>query len=302
MNKPVIQINNVKKTYKSGIRAVNDLSFDIYKNEVFGLIGPNGAGKTTTLKIILGLLFPDSGEIRIEGGNINDPDIKRNIGYLPENPTFPDFISGRQFLEFHGALHRIEPEELRMIIDKTLQMVGMVERADDKIKRYSRGMIQRIFLAQALLNDPEILFLDEPTTGLDPVGIIEFRNMILDFKSKGKTILLNSHQLTELERVCDRIAFINKGRLHRIIEPSHYKEGTSEVEIEVVNIDEPFISKLKESYKFEIEGRTFKFYLTKNDLTELLKRIIDNRGKILSVNERRRTLEDIFLQFMEETK
>lgn len=302
MNKPIIQITNVEKTYKSGIKAVDNLSFEIYKNEVVGLIGPNGAGKTTTLKIILGLLFPDKGNVLIDGKDIKDVDIKRKIGYLPENPAFPDFMNGRQFLEFHGSLYGIEPKILTNRIDEVLKITGMKERAKDKMNRYSRGMIQRTFLAQAILNDPEVIFLDEPTTGLDPVGIIEFRNMILDFKTKGKTTLLNSHQLTELEKVCDRIAFINKGKLHRIIEPSTYREGVSEVEVELENFNEELISNLKNKYSFIKEGNLFRFSLEEEAFNELLETIIKGKAKILSVQRKKKTLEEVFLQFMEETK
>lgn len=302
MNKPIIQIINVEKTYKSGIKAVDNLSFEIYKNEVVGLIGPNGAGKTTTLKIILGLLFPDKGNVLIDGKDIKDVDIKRKIGYLPENPAFPDFMNGRQFLEFHGSLYGIKPKILTNRIDEVLKITGMKERAKDKMNRYSRGMIQRIFLAQAILNDPEVIFLDEPTTALDPVGIIEFRNMILDFKTKGKTILLNSHQLTELEKVCDRIAFINKGKLHRIIEPSTYREGVSEVEVELENFNEELISNLKNKYSFIKERNLFRFFLEEEAFNELLETIIKGKAKILSVQRKKKTLEEVFLQFMEETK
>lgn len=302
MHKSIIQINNISKTYKNKVKAVDDLSFEIFKNEIFGLIGPNGAGKTTTLKIVLGLLFPDKGDLKIYEKDIMEIDIKKEIGYLPENPAFPEFITGEEFLRFHGALYGIERKKLNERIKEVLRVVGMEERAKDKIKRYSRGMIQRIFLAQALLNDPEILFLDEPTLGLDPVGVIEFRDLISDLKSKGKTILLISHQLSELEKVCERIAFINKGKLHKIIDSSTYKEGVNEVEIELGILNEGFISDLEKKYSFYRKDNLFIFSLDEKDLNELLEFIINWKVPIISVNKKRRTLEDIFIQFMEETK
>lgn len=302
MDNPIIIIRGLQKIYKGGIKAVDDLSLEIFKNEIFGLIGPNGAGKTTTMKIILGLLFPDSGYIKIDGKAPRNIDIQRKIGYLPENIDYPEFMTGRQFLQFHGSLLGIGRKKLASRIDDVLHIVGMSERANDKIRKYSRGMKQRLFLAQALLNEPEIIFLDEPTTGLDPLGIIEFRNMILDFKSKGKTILLNSHQLSELEKICDRIAFINRGRLHKIIEASTYKEGVNEVEIEIGESNEQFLLDLGKKYTFSQKGNLLIFSLSEKDLNELLEFLIKLKAQILSVNRKRRTLEGLFIQFMEETK
>lgn len=290
----------LKPIKKNNIKAVQDLSLEILKNEIFGLIGPNGAGKTTILKIILGLLSPDKGEVKIDGKDIRELDVRRKIGYLPENPSFPDFITGKEFLRFHGSLYGMDKREMERRIEEVLEIVGMKERAGDKMKRYSRGMIQRIFLAQALINDPDILFLDEPTLGLDPVGVMDFRNLILDLKSKGKTILLNSHHLSELEKVCDRIAFIEKGKLHGLIEPSTYKEGVNEVEIEMGEIKEGFLLELRRRYSFSQKGNLFIFSLKEKDLNELLEFLINQKAKIFSVNKRRRTLEDVFIQFMEE--
>jgi len=184
-----IEISKLTKVYRAGkdtTKAVDTLSFSIKKGEIFGLVGPNGAGKTTTIKLIVGLLKPDHGTIRIFGKNNKDIETKKSIGYLPENTVYLNYLNGKEFLEYMGRLYKIEINNLRGKIHETAGLVGIMDYINKKINTYSRGMVQRLFLAQALIGDPEFLILDEPTTGLDPLGIIEFRKILQ--KKKGSLI------------------------------------------------------------------------------------------------------------------
>lgn len=293
----LISVKNVSKVYKENKKALQNISLDIYQNEVIGIIGQNGAGKTTLLKIILGLIFPTTGEVFIKGMTNRSNDIKKIIGYLPEYTVFPDFMTAKQFLEFHGRLAGIGNGRLNKKIKEVLKITGMTDYADHKMKTFSKGMIQRTFLSQALLNDPEILILDEPTTGLDPIGIVEFRNLVLDLKRQGKTIIISSHLLGELEKVCDRFAFVLHGRLRKIIEAVQFKENKNIVEIEIENPSEKLVSYLRQKYEFIKDGRVFKFDIPRQDLTKLLRDILDNQGEIISINRKEQSLEKIFIDF-----
>lgn len=209
----MIKIKNLTKKFKQNI-AVSNLSLEIAKGEVFGFLGPNGAGKTTTVKMILNLLKPTSGEISIFNHPHDDLKIKYKIGFLPEHTFFYQYLTGREFLHFVGEIFGIPKAECAKRAKKLIKKVGLAEEAADRaIKGYSKGMQQRIGLAQALMNDPEIIFLDEPMSGLDPVGRREVKDLILELKNEGKTIFFNSHILADAEVLCDRVGIIKKGEL-----------------------------------------------------------------------------------------
>ena len=216
-----IEINDMTKTYRTGKdsqKAVDDLSISIKRGEIFGLVGPNGAGKTTIIKLIVGLLKPDTGMIIIFGANNQDIDTKKLIGYLPENPVCLNYLSGEEFLKYMGELYKIDPKVLKDKIHEIADTVGISEYMKKKVTTYSKGMIQRLFLAQTLISNPELLILDEPTSGLDPFGIIDFRNILQNLKKEGKTVILCSHYLTELEKICDTVAFLKKGKILKTVE------------------------------------------------------------------------------------
>ena len=209
----MIEIKNLTKKFKKNF-AVKDLSLKIEKGEVFGFLGPNGAGKTTTLKMILNLMRPDKGEIKIFNKPHHDYLIKKQIGFLPEHTYFYKYLTGNEFLHLMGELFEIPKDKREKKIKQLLKKVGLSEKDSKKpIKSYSKGMQQRIGLAQALINDPEIIFLDEPMSGLDPVGRREVKDIILDLKKKGKTVFFNSHILSDAEILCDRVGIINQGSL-----------------------------------------------------------------------------------------
>lgn len=211
--KKVIEIKKLNK-YFADNHAVKNLSLDIYEGEVFGFLGPNGAGKTTTVKMILNLLKPTSGEIKIFSKNHTDLQIKQKIGFLPEHTYFYQHLTGKEFLEFVGGIFQMPKEIIEERAKFLIKKVNLPEGAENRlIKGYSKGMQQRIGLAQALMNDPDLVFLDEPMSGLDPVGRREVKDLILELKEQGKTVFFNSHILSDAEVLCDRVGIIKKGEL-----------------------------------------------------------------------------------------
>lgn len=191
--------------------AVKNLSLSIPKGEVFGLLGPNGSGKSTTMKLILGLLRPDSGEIIIAGHTAGSMDARRAIGFLPENPYFPQFLTAREILHYYGSLCGLRGKFLQDRANEMLKLVGLEGANNRTLRAFSKGMFQRIGLAQALINDPEILLLDEPTSGVDPIGARQIQDLILQLKSRGKTVIFSSHLLGHVQDVADRIAILHLG-------------------------------------------------------------------------------------------
>ncbi|HEX9653835.1 MAG TPA: ABC transporter ATP-binding protein, partial [bacterium] len=195
------------------ITALYEVSLAVEQKIIFGLLGPNGAGKTTLIKILLGILFPTSGSATVLGKPINDVQVKEKIGYLPENHNYPDFLTGGQILDSYGGLAGVRKQSREESKAALLDLVEMQEWEHTKIKKYSKGMRQRLGLAQAMINDPQLLFLDEPTDGVDPIGRKHIRDILIHLKEQGKTIFLNSHLLSEVEMICDQVAILDKGRL-----------------------------------------------------------------------------------------
>ena len=214
----VIEVRNLSKIYRDfwgrkKVRALNALSLDVKRGEVFGLLGPNGSGKTTTLKMLLGLLFPTEGSIRILGKTATDVSKNERIGYLPEESYLYRFLNAEETLDFYGRLFKMTKAQRRAKTDELLRLVKIEHARKRQLKEYSKGMTRRIGLAQALINDPEIVFLDEPTSGLDPNGRADVKDLILSLKEQGKTVVMCSHLLAEIEDVCDRIAILSGGEL-----------------------------------------------------------------------------------------
>jgi ABC-2 type transport system ATP-binding protein len=212
----MLQIKNLTKSYwlkGKEIKAVDALNLEIKANEVFGFLGPNGAGKTTTIKLILGLLRPDQGTIRVNGFSPDDLEMKNQIGFLPENPYFYQYLTGHEFLTFCGNLFGIAPPVLRQRIQYLIEIVSLPEAVNIQLRYFSKGMLQRIGIAQSLINCPRFILLDEPMSGLDPIGRKEVKDIILNLKKTGATIFLCSHILEDIETLCDRIGIIHKGKL-----------------------------------------------------------------------------------------
>jgi ABC-2 type transport system ATP-binding protein len=213
----IIQTKDLTKIYTIGrnktVVGLNHLNLTIEEGELFGILGPNGSGKTTCLKLLLGTLFPTSGEAYIMGKTPYDVEMKQHVGFLPENPYYYEYLTGKELLLFYGKLFDIDKEVLKEKIEELLKLVGLENTKKLSLRHYSKGMLERIGLAASLINDPKILILDEPTTGLDPIGCRDTRNLLIQLKDAGKTILLSSHFLSEVERVCTRIAILHKGVL-----------------------------------------------------------------------------------------
>jgi ABC-2 type transport system ATP-binding protein len=216
-----VSVRGLEKTYRDGwlsrhdVHALRGVTFRVERGEIFGLLGPNGAGKTTLIKILLGIVKQTRGEATMLGGAAGDRRIRRRVGYLPENNRVPRHHTGFTALEYFGGLSGLSPREVRRRRDELLKLVGLESWGDVSVRKYSKGMQQRLGLAQALLHDPELLILDEPTDGVDPVGRSEMRSLLVELKQAGKTIFLNSHHLQEIELVCDRVAIMQRGEVRR---------------------------------------------------------------------------------------
>jgi ABC-2 type transport system ATP-binding protein len=215
---PGIVVEELTKTYRAGsVRALDRVSIQIRHGETFGIIGPNGAGKTTLLGCLLGFLSPDAGRVTIDGHAPDDLDVRAVTGYLPERLVMDRWMTGADFLRYHHALAKLPAERRDADVDATLRLVDLDEQAGRReVKRYSRGMLQRLGLGQALLGTPRYLFLDEPASGVDPGGVVLIRRILSDLKGRGVTVVLNSHQLDQVERVCDRVAFVRQGHVDAV--------------------------------------------------------------------------------------
>ena len=211
MSDLVIDTRGLRKWFGPTL-AVADLSLSVRAGEIFGFLGPNGAGKTTSIKMLLSLVHPDGGDGRVLGKALGDRASRARIGFLPEHFRFHDCLTARELLRFHGRLYGLSGSDLEMRIDRLLARVDLLEAADRPVRGYSKGMLQRTGLAQALLNDPALVFLDEPTSGLDPLGRLLVRDIISELRERGTTVFLNSHLLGEVEATCDRVAFVKQGR------------------------------------------------------------------------------------------
>lgn len=304
-----IKIEGLTKEYLNKatgkmVRAVDDLHLEVYRGEIFGFLGPNGAGKTTTIKMLLGLIFPTKGDAWIFGKPIGDVTVKRQIAYLPESPYFYEYLTGRQVLDFYARLFGIPASERKKKVDMLLDMVGLSRDGDKTLRNYSKGMLQRIGIAQALLNDPELLFLDEPTSGLDPMARIEIRDLILRLKEQGKTIFLSSHQLLEVELICDRVSILNRGKLLKAgrlddLLPS----GRVEIVAENVS-DDGVIAKIQKAGGTvqRQDGRLVIQHPDDESVNQVVDIIRSANGTIRSLTPQRLTLEELFVSTIEEVE
>jgi len=303
----VIDIVDLTKDYEVGflkkrkVRALNQLNLEVRRGEIFGFLGPNGAGKTTTLKLLMRLIYPTQGSARILGEPIEDVSTRARIGYLPENPYFYDYLSGRELLEYTAALFGIPSEQAKARRKDLLSLVGLdSERANRQLRKYSKGMLQRIGIAQALVNDPEIVFMDEPMSGLDPNGRREVRDLLLALRAQGKTVFFSSHILSDVEALCDRAAILSRGKLLRC-GTVHELTGIEDTAVEVValGIEQSDLGKFSQmvSSLQSASATPNGVHLVLADDSEIdhtLSLIRECGGKLISVNPRRASLEDIF--------
>jgi ABC-2 type transport system ATP-binding protein len=234
---PAIRLQSLTKVYKKShlgrvarSRGIEGVSLDVRRGEVFGLLGLNGSGKTTTIKLMLGLLFPTSGTAEVFGHPAGSREAQRRIGYLPEVPYFYKYLSAREVLRFYGRLSGLKKDALAGRIEDVLRVVRMARHADRPMRDYSKGMAQRVGLAQAMLHDPDVMIFDEPVTGLDPLGIREMRELIVSLNKGGKTIFFSSHNISEAEKVCHRVAVLADGRLERVVDRKEWESRPGRLE------------------------------------------------------------------------
>ncbi len=229
MSEAVIETRSLRKQFGNKT-AVADLTLTVGPGEVFGFLGPNGAGKTTSVKMLLGLVSPSAGSGRVLGKPLGDVKSRARVGFLPEHFRFQDWLSAREFLEFHGRLYGMPAQKIRSRSEELLARVDLLDSAERKLREFSKGMLQRIGLAQALLNHPQLIFLDEPTSGLDPLGRLLVRDVIRELREQGTSIFLNSHLLSEVEVTCDRVAFVRRGL---VVREMALNDQTAELEVEL---------------------------------------------------------------------
>jgi ABC-2 type transport system ATP-binding protein len=299
----VIEIDNLTKDFRVGfwrkrpVRALAGLSLRVELGEIFGFLGPNGAGKTTTLKLLMDLLRPTSGEARILGEPVCSVAMRKRIGYLPENPYFYDYLKADEFLSYAGSLFGLRQPELGRRVRSLLERVGLADSGGLQLRKFSKGMIQRIGVAQAIINDPEVVFLDEPMSGLDPLGRWEVRQVIAGLKEKGVTVFFSSHILPDVEALCDRVAIMNKGKL---LETGALAE-ILKVKIEgheviLTNIRPEDAAGLKEICDeiHPIGDRLHVRARTSRQVESVLSYSLEHGAELLSVNPIRPSLEEYF--------
>jgi ABC-2 type transport system ATP-binding protein len=307
-NPPVVLTADLRKVYRTGfwlnqqIVSLKGCSLTVYQGETFGLLGPNGAGKTTLLKLLLGIICPTSGRGLLLGQPLGDRHAKQRIGYLPENPYLYDYLTGWEFLQMTAGLFEIPPSVQRQRIPELLELVGLsvADARKKQMRRYSKGMLQRVGMAQALINDPELIFLDEPMSGLDPLGRYQMREIILSLKAAGKTIFFNSHVLSEVEQICDRVAILAQGNiicsgsLHELLgtENTYYVKGQGG--------DQEILQKWLPNLVFAHDG-SWQGTL-KEDIYDFLASLRLMGGQIISLNLSRQSLEDFFIQQLQTRK
>ena len=301
---PPLVLEGLTKTYRDPMTlkpftAVSDVTFELRRGEIFGLLGPNGAGKTTTIKLVLGLARPTAGRVLLDGRDPSDPKARKRLGYLPENPCFYDHLNAAEYLELVGELFGIEPSVHRRRSGALLSRLGLASHVRKPLRKYSKGMTQRLGLVQALLNDPTLLILDEPMSGLDPIGRSEVKQILREERSRGVTILLSSHVLAETESICDRVGILQSGSLLEVGSvPDLVRTGVRDWEIVVDEVTGEAAATLRDAgHEVESAGsRTVIRVAEGNALQETLGRLTRLGLFIHAVEPRRETLEEHFVR------
>ncbi len=300
-----IETLNLQKSYTFGFWrkrqkvALHSLNLSIQEGEIFGYLGPNGAGKTTTLRLLMGIIFPTGGSARILGHYMQDPRVKAQIGFLPEQPYFYDYLTASELLHYYAQLSGVPVGERNPRVSAMLNRVGLADVADLQLRKFSKGMLQRVGIAQAILHNPQVVFLDEPMSGLDPIGRPEVRDLIQGLKDEGKTVLFSTHILSDAEDLCDRVAVLHQGRLRGAGTIQELTAGTGgRVEIHWQGSGaEAAITAL--GGQCRLSGETHRAVLPEEKVEAALEALRRARVRLISVNPVRITLEDYFLRQME---
>jgi ABC-2 type transport system ATP-binding protein len=305
-----IETENLTKNFGS-LTAVNKLNLKVQKNSIHGFLGPNGAGKTTTIKILVGLLKPTEGSVKVLGQEVHadQADSRLGIGYMPELPKFPKHLKGAELLDIYGQMYGMTQQERSEQIPKLIELAGLKGRENDLIGKYSKGMQQRIGIAQALLNSPELVIMDEPSLGLDPVGMVEVRELVKTISKEGVTIFLSSHLLFEVEQICDHITIINKGSMlaSDTLQNISSTLGPAVIHVELENISNQVIAAVKKlpfvsgTWK---TGSTLYIQVTTYDdvRAKVSKEVTGAGGVIVGMDQKISNLEDVFIQLVSKDK
>jgi ABC-2 type transport system ATP-binding protein len=294
-----IQTQSLRKEFGDNV-AVRGLTLEVEQGEVFGFLGPNGAGKTTSIKMMLGLVAPTSGEAKLLGQPIAHHSVRARVGFLPEHFRFHDWLTAHEFLTLHGQLYGMEAARLARRIDELLDLVGLAPFRKKQLRTFSKGMLQRAGLAQALLNDPALVFLDEPTSGLDPVGRRLVRDIIRDLRAKGTTVFLNSHLLSEIEITCDRVAFIKHGEVVRVSELKTLVEGETTVAIRAGGLTPEIVAGLSQWGRDpRLDGDHLTLTICEDTaLPAITRHLVEKNLDVYAITPQRLSLEELFIQIV----
>ena len=301
----VLEVADLQKTFRLGlfrkrVEAVRGISFEVRRGEIFGFIGPNGAGKTTSIKMMLQLIFPNRGQVKLFGTSTFNPDARRRLGYLPENPYIYTYLRPLEFLDLCGRLSSMPSAKRKQRAEELVHKLGIAHALDRPIGRFSKGMTQRLGFCQALLHEPELLILDEPFSGLDPIGRKDIRDLLLEQKAAGKTLLLTSHVLSDVETLSERVAIVRQGKivaygaLDDLLRPE-----VRRVDVELSHVSPELRVKLDKTAKHvrDLDDQiTLAVVEGDADLPELLKLVLAGGGRVLAVTPHRETLEDLFVR------
>ena len=301
-----IETEHLRKVYggkrsRHPFVAVQDLSLQVPRGHVFGFLGPNGAGKTTTINMLLGNIYPTAGQASLLGQPIGNQEARRKLGFLPEKFQFHEFLTAEEFLDLHGRLYGMSASKRRARIPETLELVGLIERRKSRIREFSKGMQQRVGLAQAILNDPDLVILDEPTSALDPLGRREVREIVGHLKDLGKTVMLNSHLLSEIEMTCDQVAILKNGQVVRQGKIDDLLAAPSTVQMRILG-QTPSLIKALESLSRTVHADGEQVTATIPDETlipELVAATVREGGRLMSLVPMRESLEDLFIRVVE---
>jgi len=298
-----IDARGLRKEF-AGRPAVRDLTLSVPRGEIFGFLGPNGAGKSTSIKMFLGLVHPTAGRATLLGAPIGDRDIRQRIGFLPEDFRFYDWLTASELLELHGQLSGMAPRRARMRVPEALELVGMSAHASRRLRGFSKGMLQRLGLAQALIHEPDLIFLDEPTSGLDPMGRRMVRDVIRAQRERGATVFLNSHLLSEIEVTCDRVAFIKDGVIVESRDLRREGDATRQVHITARNVTPTILTGLAEwSSRAEVNGNELVLNVASDDVIPTIVRHLVTAGADVSqVVTSSTSLEEIFVRLVGEDR
>ncbi len=308
MGDVIVQVEDIVKDFRPGFglrkkRVLDGISFDVREGEIYGFVGPNGAGKTTMVKLLMGLIRPSGGRARILGHDVSESAFRRHVGFQPENTYFYDYLTAREILRFYARLSGVPRSGREGRVEALLEQVGLSHAADARLRTYSKGMLQRVGIAQALVHDPRVVFLDEPMSGLDPIGRKEIRDLILQLRREGKTVFMNTHILPDVEMVCDRVAIIVKGRIvHHGAIDQFLEEGQRDVDLVLASLAPEIPAQLEDAFGARIRGHGERIEVRVNEknLQSVLGSAITAGAEVVSVTPHRVSLESIFLHAVEE--